>query len=196
MKKYIIKYADGSECSEMQNSYNSRNGASDALMEYLYEHNEDLGIGDEDYLSLFDFKLEEVECKEVNEVIMDFESARAFLAADFYLSVDKSKLAASLMHDINPKHVKALDALNKLFTIAQAWNKEDNFVPDFSNEEQNKWFPWFMYDKKAARFVYVRAGNAPRYAYAGIGSRLCFKTSKRAEQFGKQFADLYNKVFL
>lgn len=189
MKKYIIKYADGSECSEMQNSYNSRNGASYALMEYLYEHNEDLGIGDEDYLSLFDFKLEEVECKEVNEVITDFGSAVRAIGG-------KTLQWPRVFVDFNPKHVEALIALNKLFSIAQAWNKEDDFVPDFSNEEQNKWFPWFMYDKKAARFVYVRAGNAPRYAYAGIGSRLCFKTSKRAEQFGKQFADLYNKVFL
>lgn len=29
-----------------------------------------------------------------------------------------------------------------------------------------------------------------------FGSRLCFKSSSRAEQFGRQFADLYNKVFL
>lgn len=29
-----------------------------------------------------------------------------------------------------------------------------------------------------------------------FGAHLCFKTSARAEQFGKQFEDLYNKVFL
>lgn len=89
MKKYIIKNADGSEQDEIQNSHNSRNGASEALMEYLYEHNEYLGIGDEDYLSPFDFKIEEVECNEVNEVITNFESARKVLAGkpntDFYV---------------------------------------------------------------------------------------------------------------
>ena len=197
MKKYIIKNADGSEQNEIQNSYNSRNGASEALMEYLYEHNEDLGIGDEDYLSPFDFKIEEVDYKEVNEIITDFDSARKALGADLSLFTKRQlEDGLSLMTSINPKHIEALIALNKLFTIAQAWNKEDDFVPDFSNEEQNKWYPWFMYDKKAARFVCVRAGNAPRYAYAGIGSRLCFKTSERAEQFGKLFVDLYNKVFL
>lgn len=192
MKKYIIKYADGSEQTVMQAIHESRKEAGRVLMRYLSYHNENWDV--DDYLSPFDFKLEEVECKEVNEVITDFESARKALAADFYLSVDKSKLAASLMNDINPKHVEALDALNKLFTIAQAWNKEDDFVPDFSNEKQNKWYLWFKYNKDSRRFIctdtFLNISTSP------FGTRLCFKTSKRAEQFGKQFADLYNKVFL
>ena len=100
------------------------------------------------------------------------------------------------MTDINPKHIEALIALNKLFTIAQAWNKEDGFVPDFSDCEQDKWFPWFVYDKDAAGFVFADTLNAPTNAPANFGSRLCFKSSTRAAQFGKQFADLYNKVFL
>lgn len=194
MKKYIIKNADGSEQTVMRAVHESRKEAGRELMRYLSYHNENCDV--DDYLSPFDFKLEEVECEEVNEVITDFESARSFLAADFYLSVDKSKLAASLMHDINPTHIEALVALNKLFTIAQAWNKEDNFVPDFSNEEQNKWFPWFKYDKKAAGFVYTATYYAPALVNAAFGSRFCFKTKMRAEQFGKQFVDLYNKVFL
>ena len=100
------------------------------------------------------------------------------------------------MTDINPKHIEALIALNKLFTLAEAWNKEDGFVPDFSDWEQDKWFPWFKYDKDAAGFVCAATNTTPTSANARIGSRLCFKSSERAEQFGKQFADLYNKVFL
>ena len=78
------------------------------------------------------------------------------------------------MTDINPKHIEALIALNKLFTIAQAWNKEDGFVPDFSDWEQDKWFPWFVYDKDAAGFVCATTSNAPTAASAHVGSRLCF----------------------
>ena len=100
------------------------------------------------------------------------------------------------LEEINPKHIEALIALNQLFNIAEAWNKEDGFVPDFSDWQQDKWFPWFSYDEDAARFVYANTLNAPATAYALIGSRICFKTSERAEQFGKQFADLYNKVFI
>lgn len=207
MKKYIIKYADGRECSELKSSYKSRNEASDALMDYICDHNEDLDIDDDDYLSPFDFVLEEVECKEVNEVITDFESARKALGgkpnADFYVVKRKhsEKVAnledvARLVTDINPKHIEALIALNELFTIAQAWNKEDGFVPDFSDWNQDKWFPWFKYDKDAAGFVFANAPYAPSGSFASFGSRLCFKSSARAEQFGKQFAELYNKVFL
>ena len=207
MKRYIIKNADGSEQSEMQAIHNTRKEAGETLMDYICNHNEDLDVDDDDYLSPFDFVLEEVECKEVNEVITDFDSARKALGgkpnADFtiakkILSGNAVELedVARLVTDINPKHIEALIALNELFTIAQAWNKEDGFVPDFSDWEQNKWFPWFMYDKDAAGFVFADTLNAPTNAPANLGSRLCFKSSARAAQFGKQFADLYNKVFL
>lgn len=207
MKKYIIKNADGSEQSEMQAIHESRKEAGETLMDYICDHNEYLDIDDDDYLSPFDFVLEEVECKEVNEVITDFESARKALGgkpnADFTVSkkilsgnVVQLNDVARLVTDINLKHIKALIALNELFTIAQAWNKEDGFVPDFSDWQQNKWFPWFKYDKDAAGFVYANTNYAPSGAYAYFGSRLCFKSSARAAQFGKQFIDLWNDVFL
>lgn len=164
MKKYIIKNADGSEQSEMQAIHKSRKEAGKTLMDYICDHNEDLDVDDDDYLSPFDFALEEVECKEVNEVITDFESARKALGgkpnADFTVAkkilsgnVVQLEDVARLVTDINPKHIEALIALNKLFTIAQAWNKEDGFVPDFSDWNQDKWFPWFVYDKDVAGFV-------------------------------------------
>ena len=207
MKRYIIKNADGSEQSEMQAIHKSRKEAGETLMDYICDHNEDLDVDDDDYLSPFDFVLEEVECKEVNEVITDFESARKALGgkpnADFTVAkkilsgnVVQLNDVARLVTDINPKHIEALIALNKLFTIAQAWNKEDGFVPDFSNRNQWKYFPWFTYNNDAAGFVYTTTLNSATSASAYFGSRLCFKSSTRAAQFGKQFADLFNKVFL
>ena len=207
MKKYIIKNADGSEQSEMQAIHKSRKEAGETLMDYICDHNEDLDVDDDDYLSPFDFALEEVECKEVNEVITDFESAKKYLIGktndDFIVdkecfpkSVVKIKKAEKLIKELNPKHIEALVALNRLFTIAEAWNKEDGFVPDFSDWQQDKWFPWFSYDEDAARFVYANTLNAPATAYALIGSRICFISSARAAQFGKQFIDLWNDVFL
>ena len=92
--------------------------------------------------------------------------------------------------------MKALVALNELFTIAQAWNKEDNFTPDFSNRNQTKWFPWFVYSNAAAGFVFASSTNTATNAAANFGSRLCFKTSDRARQFGEQFIDLWNDVLL
>ena len=195
MKKYIIKYADGSEQTVMQAVHESRKEAGRELMRYLSYHNESWDV--DDYLSPFDFKLEEVECKDVNEVITDFKSAKEALSNEsnskFRIEI---KDVTELVNDVNPKHIDALIALNELFTIAQTWNKADDFVPDFSDEEQEKWFPSFKYNKNVAKFVYSLTNCTFLSTYACLGSRLCFKTTERAEQFGKQFADLYNKVFL
>lgn len=197
MKKYIIRNADGREQNIMQAVHSSYNEAVETLMDYLNANNGYLSPKDPDYLSPFDFTVEEVDVKDVNETITDFEGARETLGLKPNVAyIPKSGDVKRLVTDINPKHIEALIALNKLFTIAEAWNKEDGFVPDFSNKEQDKWFPWFVYHENETKFVYIRVGNTPTFAYASVGSRLCFKTSKRAEQFGKQFAELYNKVFL
>ena len=207
MKKYIIKYADGNEQDCMVAMHKTRKEAGEELMEYINNHNEDLDV-DDDYLTPFDFLLEEVEVTEVNEIITDFETARERLGGKPNMDSTVAQKVVSrnavrledvtrLVQSLNPSHIEALIALNKLFTIAQAWNKEDGFVPDFSDWEQDKWFPWFVYDKKdAAGFVCANASYAATYANASLGSRLCFKSSARATQFGRQFADLYNKVFL
>ena len=200
MKKYIVKYKDS---EKVFGEYNSRKEASDILMEYIYYFND---CSDGDYVSPFDFVLEEVECKEVNERITDFESAKKYIVGktnDVFgvtkklsKSIDPIKDAEILIKELNPKHIEALIALNELFTIAQAWNKEDGFVPDFSDWNQAKWYPWFKYDKDAAGFVHASTHNTPSCASASFGSLLCFKSSARAAQFGKQFDDLYNAVFL
>lgn len=195
MKKFIIKNADGSKQTVMQAVHNSRKEAGETLMDYICDQKNFLNIDDDDYLSPFDFVLEEVECKEINEVITDFKSARKVLGLDFEYSRSTTDITR-LTNDINPKHIEALIALNELFTIAEAWNKEDEFVPDFSDCKQDKWFPWFEYNKNVAGFVYATTGNTPTAGHTLIGSRLCFNTSERAAQFGKQFAELYNKVFL
>lgn len=210
MRKFVIKNADGSEQTVMRAVHESREEAGRELMRYLSYHNVDCDV--DDYLSPFDFILEEVESKDGNEIITDFNSARKTLGGkpntDFY--VVKRKLSgkvaqfedvARLVTDINPKHIKALIALNELFTIAEAWNKEDGFFPNFSDWEQDKWYPRFRYDDDAAGFVcadahYTSTHYTPTNVAAYINSRLCFNTSARAAQFGKQFADLYNKIFL
>ena len=204
MKKYLVT---NKNTQEICGKFDSKNEAAEQTMDFIEEHNEDLGSDDEDYLTPFDFILEEVEIKDVNDAITNFEEARKHLGgkpnADF--TVSKKILSGNsvsledvsrLVNDINPKHVKALVALNKLFTIAQAWNKEDDFTPDFSNKNQVKWFPWFVYDTDRAGFVYAYANFSAAFTVANFGSRLCFKTANRARQFGEQFIDLWNDFLL
>lgn len=206
MKKYRITLADGREQHFIKNNFDSIEDAGEALVCYIKYHNEHLRE-DDDHLTPFDFKLEEVEVNEVNEKIPDFETAREYLGLSFNIDFSvwicndkdnklKASLVKRLIQSLNPSHIEALIALNELFTIAEAWNKEDGFVPDYADWKQEKWFPWFKYDNDAAGFVFASADNRATYSVAGIGCRICFKSSERAEQFGKQFAHLYNKVFL
>ena len=189
MKKYVIKNADGSKQKVMPDVHETRKEEMLTILRYATKSVED----DKDDCRVGlpgDYMVEEVEEDNACECIPDFVSAIEFLQTRGLLS-----------KEIRPcnflaKHFEALDALNKLFTIAKAWNVTDGFVPDFSNEKQDKWFPWFKYDKDAAGFVFAYTHSTTTVASTIVGSRLCFKSSERAAQFGKQFADLYNKVFL
>lgn len=197
MKKYVIKNADGSEQTVMRAIHESRKEAGETLMDYLNANNDCLSLKDDNYLTPFDFTVEEVDAKDVNEAITDFESARKALGLKSNIAyIPKSGDAKRLVTDINPKHIEALIALNKLFTIAQAWNEADEFEPDFSDLNQDKWFPWFKYKKDIAGFVFAGTDYTAMYTNVGIGSRLCFESSVRAAQFGKQFVNLFNKAFL
>lgn len=204
MKKYLVT---NKKTQEICGKFDSKSEAADEMLGFIEEHNEDVDSDDEEYLTPFDFTLEEIESKEINEVVTTYEEAREYLGgkpnADFtvakkILSGNHVKLddVANLVSEVNPKHIKALIAYNRLCTIAQAWNKADGFEPDFSNTSQYKYFPWFEYSRDAAGFVYAGTNYAATAALASIGSRLCFMTRERAEQFGKQFIDLWNDVFL
>lgn len=204
MKKYLVT---NKKTQEICGKFDSKSEAADEMLGFIEEHNEDVDSDDEEYLTPFDFTIEEIESKEINEVVTDYEKAREYLGgkpnADF--TVAKKILSGNcvqledvtrLVSELNPKHVKAIIAFNRLCTIAQAWNKEDDFTPDFSNRNQEKWFPWFVYSDDAAGFVFANTNATATLADASFGSRLCFKTSARARQFGEQFIDLWNQVLL
>lgn len=203
MTKYNLRKIEG---GQVLGTFETKQEAADWMQEYITKYN-DWMHSNNDYLTLFDFTIDEIESKEINEVITDYEKVREYLGgkpnADF--TVAKKILSgncvqledvARLVSELNPKHVKAIIAFNRLCTIAQALNKEDDFTPDFSNRNQTKWFPWFVYSDYAAGFVCADTYNTAANAGAYIGYRLCFKTRERAEQFGKQFIELWNQVLL
>lgn len=199
MKKYLVT---NKKTQEICGKFDSKSEAADEMLGFIEEHNEDVDSDDEEYLTPFDFTLEEIESKEINEVITTFEEARKYLKGnpndDFTVAANilSANDVNKLVKEVNLKHIKALIAYNRLCTIAQAWNKADGFEPDFSNTSQYKYFPWFEYSRGAAGFVLEDIGCAASLVRANFGSRLCFMTRERAEQFGKQFIDLWNDVFL
>lgn len=187
MKKYIIKNADGSEQNVMPAVHDTRKKAEETLMGYVHNLNK----FSKNYLSLFDFIIEK-ECTEPNELVPDFEHAKQIIDPSSGFILAKESLRFSDV-ELNTGHIGALIALNELFTIAQAWNKLDEFVPDSSNHIQEKWFPVFVYCESSAKFVCADASNSPVIT---LGLRVCFKSRERAAQFGNKFAYLYNNVFL
>ena len=195
MRKFVVRLADGSEQSLIRPLYDTRNEAIQGVMDYVAKCNEALGMEDSKRISPFDFKVEEVEVDDVDKVITSFGLAVEYLCLN---GNDKHSVCgrdvAKLLRELNPRHIDALIALNELFTIADAWNKADGFVPDFSDNDQHKYFPWFAYDKDAARFS---QNGSMSSAYAStFCARLCFKTAKRAMQFGLRFAGLFNKFLM
>lgn len=206
----MIKYKlSNAENGEILGQFSTRQEAADVMVTYIKDENEGLDPSDDEWLTPFDFDLEEVEVKEEpNETITDYNAAREYLGGKANKQFTVSQRVATmntvpglvdvtrLVDALNPAHLEALIALNELFTIAQAWNAADGFTPDYSNRRQEKWFPWFVYDNDPAGFVYAHTYTAPSTTSAYFGSRLCFKTANRARQFGEQFIDLWNKVFL
>ena len=195
MRKFVVRLADGSEQCLIRPLYDTRNEAVQGIMDYVSGYNEALGMEDSKRISPFDFKVEEVDVDDVDRVITSFGLAVEYLCLN---GNDKHSVCgrdvAKLLRELNPRHIDALIALNELFTIADAWNKADGFVPDFSDNDQHKYFPWFAYDKDAARFS---QNGSMSSAYAStFCARLCFKTAKRAMQFGLRFAGLFNKFLM
>lgn len=204
MKKFkLTNVAD----DEFVGTYDTKVEAIEAMNETIDDANETNNETEEEGLSPFDFKLEVVDVNDDASAITSYEEARKYLGGFCNVgsqSLEKAlegntirhKDVARLVQELNPKHINALIALNKLFTIAEAWNKADGFVPDFSDTSQWKYFPWFRWSDDSAGFVYAHTNYTASSAMANIGSRLCFKSKSRAMQFGKMYADLYNDVFL
>ena len=201
MKKYKVVCKD-SDKIKFENPFDAKVDAIEAMNEEIDRYNELHGLTEEEGLSPFDFTMDVVEVedkKEDNGIEKDFEDAREELDSFKVTSDEAAKhfdSLAQLIKNANPRHIKALIALNKLFTIAEKWNKEDGFVPDFSNKGQWKYFPWFKYEGEAAGFVFANTNITASSASANFGSLLCFKSESRAEEFGKKYVDLYNEVFL
>lgn len=202
MKKFKLK---NTATSTTVGVYSTKAEAIKAMDCLIFKTNSENRQTEEDGLSPFDFTLEITEV-DVADVINSIDEARKYLnlIPNTSFKVHKKETSRSplqlqdvetLIREINPHHLKAIAAINQLFTIAEAWNKDDDFTPDFSDPQQDKWYHIFDYNSDAEAFIYNYAsfvGSIPRSPF---GTRLCFKTCTSAEQFGKQFTRLYNEVF-
>ena len=149
-----------------------------------------------EFLASFDSCCEAVECAMQFAESIGKETCVMEVRSTYKPVLDSYEVATVYLGEGAKNHRKALIALEKLIVIAEAWNKQDGFVPDFSNSNQYKYFPWFMYKNKAAGFVSASTSSTAASTNACFGSRLCFKSEERAIQFGEQFTDLWNDFLL
>jgi len=80
-------------------------------------------------------------------------------------------------------------AYKKLKVVISAVN--GNFVPDFNNPNQPKWFPVFT-KSSGSGFVLSSSDSDCTYAFTYVGSRLCFESEEKSNYVAQQFIDLYN----
>ena len=98
---------------------------------------------------------------------------------------------------LRPKDRPSVTAYYKLIVIARALN--EGWEPDWTNEDQPKWFPWFYFDReknKTAGFARAFTDSAPTLTTASIGSRLCFKSEALCAYAARQFEPLYEAWIL
>lgn len=69
-----------------------------------------------------------------------------------------------------------------------------NWNPDWTNSNENKWYPWFQYKRASSGFVVVDTDYVCAHALTYVGSRLCFPTSELAKYFGEQFIELHRII--
>jgi hypothetical protein len=91
-----------------------------------------------------------------------------------------------LKNDIN-----SINAYSKLIIIVRALN--EGWQPDWKNDNQPKFFPWFDLSKGSGL---VYGSYNTWFTYSTVGSRLCFKTRELAEYAAKQFKNIYEDFFL
>lgn len=163
---------------EVIGNFNDREDASSFIIDQCKE---------DDDVTVFDFDIREVDEAVPADPCPDFASSCKFLG-----------ISDEFAFDCADDHIKAMQSLYMLVIIAQAWNKIDGFTPDWSDGNQLKYFPWFVYveSKDHAGFVSALANAAATSASAYFGARLCFKSSERAHQFGEMFTDLFNDFLL
>ncbi len=119
--------------------------------------------------------------KDISEIAVNFRSAVDYLLEDLHQSYFIT----------TKKHMPKLEALNQLIILAEAWNSFDEFKPVWGNTNQQKYYPSFQFINGKLEFSCV--GVAQFITNTHI-SNFSFKTEKRAEQFGKQFIELFRIV--
>lgn len=83
-------------------------------------------------------------------------------------------------------------AYQKLTLIIEALN--EGWKADVCDANVKRWYPWFKPNGSPSSFAFDISSYDDESAYAGCGSRLCYKTCELAEYSAKQFIDIWKDI--
>ena len=122
---------------------------------------------------------------EITDRVKTFEDACAVLGFDSQdISLEVHGKALS-------KDIKSIAAYTKLIIICRALN--EGWVPDWTNDDQYKYYPWFDLSSGSglSYLDYANAGSR-----SAVGSRLCLKSEELAKYVSTQFNPEYKDYML
>ena len=120
----------------------------------------------------------------------EFRTIKSFEDACVKVGIDADQLPN--LAAVPGEYHKPIIAHFKLIIIFKAIN--NGWKPDWGNENQHKYFPWFWL--LSSGFGFGVSCYYYTFAIAGAGSRLCTDTGDKAIYIAKQFEDLYRDFLL
>ena len=84
-------------------------------------------------------------------------------------------------------------ALERLGIINKAINGPE-WKPDYSNPDQQKWFPVFKASSPGSGFSFTGSGYLFVSAVADVGSRLCFESEEKSLFSGTRFTKFWEAL--
>lgn len=129
--------------------------------------------------------------EKVKETIaFDFRTIKSFDDACKEVGINPESLP--LLEELPEEFRKPVLAAYKLMVIFKAIN--DGWTPDWSDDDQRKYFPWFEVSPSGSGFS-VSACDF-NYTDTYVGSRLCTDSSEKALYIAETFEQEYKDFML
>jgi hypothetical protein len=127
-----------------------------------------------------------------NNKSLDYKDIKTFEDACNYLDIDSSVLPDISMIDTSLQ--KSLISNYKLCIIYKAINKLNNWVPDYKDSSQYKYYPYFKVSGSGFGFSGTHFGYDGTVAFVGV--RLCTYSIEVAKYIGMTFIKEYEDYLL
>lgn len=151
---------------------NSLVEANTAVIKHIEEYNKQQNY-DCDCINVFEFNV-----KEVNKTIDNLDAALTYL--------DRKKRQKTLIF-VDKKYKEIMEIIHKLLVINEAWDKEDNFIPDYTNNRQDKYNVMIEFKDDNINTEWF-------YSYGEFQSLFAFKNSHRAADFAELFKNDFKRL--